>query len=63
MMINGLKEAFESDAVVQVLARMQLETNIHAGIVKGIENRPPAARQFAERLLDDAGRTLRPRVH
>ena len=44
MVVHPLEEQLEGDAVEQVLARMQLEGDAAAGLVVGVEDRPPAPR-------------------
>src|SRR6185312_8636507 len=58
MLVHRIEKTLEGGAVVQVLARMQLETDVHSGVVEGIEDRAPALAQFRKRLLDQPGRTL-----
>ena len=62
MVLHPLEKHFEADAIVQVLARVDLVTEVDTGRVKGIEDRPPAFRQFVEGRLDQSGRALRPGV-
>lgn len=38
-MIHHIEEAFEGRAIVQVLARVDLEAEIHAAGIEGIEDR------------------------
>ncbi len=40
--IDSVQEPLEGRAVEQILARMQLVANIHATILKSIQNRLPA---------------------
>jgi hypothetical protein len=42
---------------VQILARMQLEAEIDAGVVECVQDRPPAARELVERVFDQTGRS------
>ena len=49
-----IEKALEGRAVEYVLAGMDLEGDIDAGIVERIENRFPASRQFIERCFDQA---------
>src|SRR3546814_4961380 len=62
MIIDAGKEALEGHAVVEVLARMDFIGEIDALFVEGVEDRPPAFRELAERLLDQSRRALRPRI-
>src|SRR5262245_56316905 len=59
---NGLGENFEGDAVVQVLAGMDFETEVDADRVKNVENWSPAFCELVKGSLDQPRRTLRPRV-
>ena len=52
---DRLEEALEGRAVEQVFAGMDLVGEIASGFVEGVEDRPPAARQFGERRLDQPG--------
>ncbi len=62
MVADASQEHLERDAVVQVLAGVDLEAGIDAGAVEGVEQRPPALGQLVERGLDQTGGALRPRV-
>ena len=62
MVVHALEEHLEGDAVEQVLARMQLEADAAAGLVEGVEDRPPALGELVEGGLDQARRALRPGV-
>ncbi|MNY28914.1 hypothetical protein D3C86_1629220 [compost metagenome] len=50
MVIDQREKALKRHAVVQIFPRMQLKTEIHAVLIKAIQNRPPAIRQLAKRL-------------
>ena len=63
MIADGFEETLERRAVVQVFAGMDLERDVDAGLVEGIENRPPAPCELLEPGFDEARRSLRPRVH
>ena len=63
MVVHGGEEALERDAVVQVLARVDLEAAVHALFFERVQDRPPAAGEFREAGLDQPDRALRPRVH
>ena len=60
---DGLEEALERHAVVQVLAGMDLERDVDAGLVERVEDRPPAFRELLEPGFDETRRPLRPRIH
>ena len=62
VVVHALQEHFVGDAVVQVLARVDLVADVDTGLVEGIQDRCPAARQFVEGGLHQAGRPLRPGV-
>ena len=57
---DALEKHLEGHAVVQVFAGMHLETEIYAGVVECIQDRPPAFGELIERRLDQAGGALRP---
>src|ERR1700730_13893856 len=57
-----LEQHLEGDAVADVLAWMDLKTEIDASLVIGVQDRTPAAREFVESGLDHSGRPLRPRI-
>src|SRR5439155_896548 len=56
------EEHFEGHAIVQILARMDLEAGVDALVLEHIENRAPAPRQLVERRLDQTSRPLRPGI-
>src|SRR5262249_10931970 len=60
---DRLEKTLEARAVVQVFARVQLEAQVAARLVRGIEQRAPAARELREAFLDEPGRTLRPGIN
>jgi hypothetical protein len=62
MLAHALEEHLVADAVVQVLARMDLVADIDTGIVEGIEDRQPAPRELVEGFLDQPRRARRPRI-
>src|SRR5579859_4529595 len=62
MIGNSSQEPLEGHAVMQILARMQLEAKIDSGLVESVQDRFPALAQFGEALLDQTGRTLRPGI-
>ena len=57
-----VEEHLEGGAVEHVLARVELEADVAAGLVVGVEDRLPAPREFVEGGLDQAGRPLRPGI-
>ena len=59
---HHFKKPVEGCAIVQVLARMQFVANIHARLIKRVENRLPAPTQLLKRLIDQPRRPLRPRI-
>src|SRR5438094_3181371 len=59
---DAVEEHFEGHAIVQILARMDLEAGVDALVLEHIENRAPAPRQLVERRLDQTGRPLRPGI-
>src|SRR5260221_683125 len=56
------EEPLEGDAVMEILAGMDLVAEIDPGLVEGIQNWRPPRGELVERGLDEAGGTLRPRV-
>src|SRR5688572_3340828 len=58
-----VQESLERRAVVQVLAGMDLEADVDAGMVERVEDRPPASRELLEPGFDEPRRGLRPRIH
>ncbi|MNN13841.1 hypothetical protein D3C81_1268870 [compost metagenome] len=62
MVVHHFEEALEGRAVVQVLARVDLEAQVHAAGVEGIQNGAPAATEFGERFFHQTWRTLRPGI-
>ena len=62
MAVDALEQHLERRAVHDVLAGMQLEADVDAGVVIGVEDRLPALRELVEGGLDQAGRARRPRV-
>ena len=59
MIADALEEHFERVAVEQILGRMNLEAEIDARRIIGVEDRLPAARLFVETFLDQPGGPLR----
>ena len=57
---DRVEEHLEGGAVEHVLAGMNLEADVDAGLVIDVEDRFPAAAELGERLVDQAGRALRP---
>ena len=62
MVVDQRQKTLEGDAVVQIFPRMQLKADVHALLVEGIQNRPPAGRQRLERLLKALLVVRRPRI-
>jgi hypothetical protein len=62
MFADALQEHLEGDAVVQVLAGVDLEAEIDAGFVEGVEDRPPAFGKLVEGRVDEPGRALGPGI-
>lgn len=62
MIANAIEEHFESSAVVKIFAGMNFEAEVHAGLIKGIEDGEPAAGEFIEGGFDEAGGTLGPGI-
>src|ERR1700683_559126 len=54
-MVDECKETLERRAVMQVLSRMEFETEIHACAVSFVEDRTPARSEFIECARDQAG--------
>src|SRR6202042_904876 len=50
---NRVEKALEGHAVMEVLARVKLETGVDTCLVEGVENRRPAAAEFGERFVDE----------
>ena len=63
MAVHLVEEAFERNAVVQVLARMDLVAAVDARVLEHVEDRPPTRREFLEAGIHQTRRALRPRVH
>ena len=62
MIVDRREELLEGFAVEDVLARVQLERDVDARLVEGVEDRPPAPRLLGEGLFDQSGWALRPRI-
>ena len=62
MIADRGKELFERLPVENVLAGMQLKSNVDALFVEGVEDRLPAPRKLVERRLDEMAGALRPRI-
>jgi hypothetical protein len=62
VVIHHVEEALEGRAVVQILARVDLEAQVHAARIEGIQDGAPATAQFGEGLLHQSRRALRPRI-
>src|SRR5690606_10830273 len=62
MSADRFDETLERRAVVQILARMQLEADVDARVVERVEYRTPAPRELREPFLDESRRALRPRI-
>ncbi len=60
MVAGALQKHLEGGAVEHVFAGVDFIAEVDAGFVIGVEDRPPAPRQFVERGLDQARRPLRP---
>ncbi|KAG0921298.1 hypothetical protein G6F31_020385 [Rhizopus arrhizus] len=58
---DAFVEHLERDAVMQVFAGVNLEAQVHALLVAGVQHRQPAAGQFIECRLDQALGPLRER--
>ena len=59
---NGIEEALEGHAIMQVFARMQFIADVHAGLVKRVEDGHPAPAKFREGLVDQARGALWPGI-
>ncbi len=62
MVVHPLEEHLEGDAVVQILAGMDLVGSIDALLIEMVEDRTPATRQLVEGLFHQPRRTLRPGI-
>lgn len=62
MVVHHVEEALEGRAVMQILARVDLEAQVHAAGVEGIQDGAPATAEFGEGFFHQPGRTLRPRI-
>ncbi len=62
MVAGRCQELLERRAVEHVFARVDLESEVAAGLLVGIEDRAPATAEFGEARLDEAGRALRPGI-
>src|SRR5690348_11712286 len=52
VLADAVEKALERHAVMQILARVQLEADIHAGFIESVQDRAPAFAEFRERFLD-----------
>ena len=57
-----VEEALKRDAIKQILARVQFETDVDALILVRVEDRLPAASQLVERGFYETGRKRRPGI-
>ena len=55
MVAGALKEHLIGDAIMKVLTRMDLVTNIDAAILRVIKDWSPACREFVKGGLDQTG--------
>ena len=62
MVFHPLEEHLVGDAIMQVFTRMDFVAEIDPVLVKGIQDRQPAARQLVKCFLHQTRRTLRERV-
>ena len=62
VIVHALQKHLKGDAIVQILARMDLVAEVDARLVEGIQDRRPAARQLVEGGFHQARGALRPRV-
>src|SRR5271166_246893 len=60
--LDRVEEALERRSVEQVLAGMELISDVAAGVVERVEDRRPAFGELLERRLDQARRALRPGI-
>ena len=56
------QEALKGDAVVEILAGVELVADVDADRIKGVQNGQPAAAELGEGFLDQPRGPLRPRV-
>ena len=59
---DALQEHLETGTVMQILAGMDFEAEVHARSIECIEYRPPARGERVERGLDQTRRALRPGI-
>ena len=62
MVAGALQEHLVGDAVMKILTRMDLVTDIDTAILRMVKDRPPARCKFVKGSLDQTGRALRPRI-
>ena len=62
VVVHALEEHLVGDAVVEILARMDLVADVDTVLVEGVEDRQPAPCQLVEGLFDEAGGALRERI-
>ena len=63
MPAHFVEEALERHTVMEVLARMQLESTVDTRIVESIEQRPPASSQLGKGFFCQPSRSLRPWIY
>ena len=63
MIFHAVEEHFEAGAVVKIFAGVDFEAEVDADFVEFVEDRSPAFGEFVEGSFDEAGGTLRPRIH
>src|SRR5262249_5183226 len=59
---DSSQKSLEGCAIVEIFAGMQFEARIDAGFFECVQDRQPAAAQFAECLVDETCRPLRKRI-
>jgi hypothetical protein len=62
MVVDLIEEALEGRAIVQVLARVDLEAQVNAAGIERIQDRAPATAEFGEGFFHQSRRALWPGI-
>src|SRR6202140_5025562 len=63
MIVHAREKHFESGAVMEIFAGMDLKAEVPAPCVECVQDWFPARGQFVEGCFDQSRRALRPRIH
>src|SRR5689334_11390544 len=63
VILYPVEEHLDGSAIMQIFSGMNLETQIHSRLVKGIQYGQPAGSQLIECGLDQSGGPLRPGIN